>query len=168
MFSHSVMSYSLRLIDCSTSGISPGVCSNSWILSRWCHPNISPSVIPFSSCPQSFPPSESFPVSWLSVLGGQSIGVSASDLPMNIQGWSPLGWTGLISLLSKGLKSLLHLHSLKASVLQCSTFFMVQLSHLYMTTGKTIALIIQIFVGKVMSLLYNILSRFVTTFLPKI
>ena len=66
------------------------------------------------------------------------------------------------------LKSLPQHHSLKASVLWCSTFFMVQLSHPYPTTGKTIALIIQIFVGKVMSLLYNILSRFVTTFLPKI
>ena len=74
--------------------------------------------------------------------GGQSIGVSASAsvLPMNIQDWFPLGWTGGISLLSKGLSSLLQLHSSKVSIFQCSTFFIVQLSHPYMTTGKTIAL----------------------------
>ena len=85
--------------------LSPGVCSNSYLLSWWCHPTISPSATPFSSCPQSFPAWGSFPVSWLSTSGGQSIGASAlaSVLPMNIQGWFPLGWTGLISLLSKGL-----------------------------------------------------------------
>ena len=146
MFSHSVMSYSLWLTDCSTPGISPGVCSNSWILSQWCHPTISPSVVPFSSCPQSFPASESFLVSWLSVLGGQSIRVSASVLPMHIQGWFPLGWTGLISLLSKGLKSLLQQHNLKKSILWCSAFFMVHLSCLYMTTGIAIALTIHLMV----------------------
>ena len=101
--------------------------------------------------------------------GGQSIGASASAsvLPMNIQGWFPLGVTGLISLLSKGLsKSLLQYHSSKASVRQDSAFFIVQLSHLFMTTGKTLALTIQTFVGKVMSLLFNILSRCVIAFLP--
>ena len=78
-------------------------CSNSCPLSQWCHPTISSSVIPFSSCPQSLP--ESFPMSQLFAWGGQSIGVSASAsvLPMNIQDWFPLGLTGLISLLSKGL-----------------------------------------------------------------
>ena len=83
----------------------PGVCSDSYPLSRWCHPTISSSVIPFSSCPQSFPASGSFPMSWLFASGGQSVGASAlvSVLPMNIQGWFPLGLTGLISLLSKGL-----------------------------------------------------------------
>ena len=83
---------------------------------------------------------------------------------MNIQGWFLLGLTGLISLLSKGLSrvsSLLQRHNLKASILQCSAFLMVHLSHPYMTTGKTIAWTIQTFVGKVMSLLFNILSRFV-------
>ena len=71
-------------------------------LSRWCHPTISSSVVPFSSCPQSFPVSGSFPMSQLFASGGQSIGVSAltSVLPMNTQDWSPLGWTGWISLLS--------------------------------------------------------------------
>ena len=81
------------------------VYSNSCPLSRWCHATISSSVTPFSSCPQSFPASGSFPMSQLFTLGGQSIGISASAsvLPMNIQGWFPLGLTGWISLLSKGL-----------------------------------------------------------------
>ena len=83
----------------------PGVHSNSRPSSRWCHPAISSSVVPFSSCPQSLPASESFPMSQLFAWGGQSIGVSASAsvLPMNTQDWSPLGWTGWISLQSKGL-----------------------------------------------------------------
>ena len=79
-----------------------GVCSNSCPLSWWCNLTISSSVTPFS-CPQSFPASGSFPVSWLFASGGQSIDASASVLPMNIQGWFPLGLTSLISLLSKGL-----------------------------------------------------------------
>ena len=82
----------------------PGVYSNPCPLSRWCHPTISSSVFPFSSFPQSFPASGSFPVSQFFTSGGQSIGVSASAsvLPMNTQDWFPLGWTGWISLLSKG------------------------------------------------------------------
>ena len=93
--------------------------------------------------------------------GGQSIGVSASTsvLPMNIQDSFPLGWAGWT------LKSLLQHHSSKASILQHSAFFLVQLSHPYMTTGKTIALTRWTFAGKVMSLLFNILSRFVIAFL---
>ena len=84
---------------------SPRVHSNSHPLSRWCHSAISSSVIPFSSCPQSLPASESFPMSQLFAWGGQRIGVSTltSVLPMNTQDWSPLGWTGWISLQSKGL-----------------------------------------------------------------
>ena len=111
------------------------------------------SVVPFSSCPQSLPASGSFQMSQLFTWGGQSIGVSASAsvLPMNTQGWFPLGWTGWISLLSKGL---LQHHSSEASIFWCSAFFMVQLSHPYMTTGKTIALTRLTFVGKVMSLLF--------------
>ena len=83
----------------------PGVYPNSCPSSRWCHPAISSSVVPFSSCPQSLPASGSFPVSQLFAWGGQSTGVSASAsvLPMNTQDWSPLGWTGWISLQSKGL-----------------------------------------------------------------
>ena len=94
-------------MDCSTPGsppsLSPGVCSTSCPLSWWCHPTISSSVIPFSSCLQSFPASGSFPVSQLFTSGGQNIGVSAwaSVLPLNIQDWSPLGLTGLLSLQSK-------------------------------------------------------------------
>ena len=85
----------------------PRVYSNSCLSSRWCHPAISSSVIPFSSCPQSLPASGSFPKSQLFTSGGQSIGVSASAsiLPMNTQDWSPLGWTGWISLQSKGLST---------------------------------------------------------------
>ena len=83
----------------------PGVYTNSCPLNRWCHPTISSSVIPFSSCPQSFPASGSFPMSQLFASGGQSIGVSASTsvLPVNTQDWFPLGWTGWISLQSKRL-----------------------------------------------------------------
>ena len=110
-------------------------------------------------------------MSWLFTSGGQGIGASASVsvLPVNNQGWFPFGLTGLISLQSKGLSGvfLLQHHSLKASVLQRSAFFMVQVSHPYMTTGKTIALTIQTFVGKVMSLLFNMLSRFAIVFLPR-
>ena len=119
--------------------------------------------------PQSFPASGSFPMNQLFTSGGQSIGVSASTsvLPMNTQDWSPLGWTDWISLQSKGLSSLLQHHSSKASILWHSAFFTVQLSHPYMTTGKNIALTRQTFVGKIMSLLFNMLSRLVITFLPR-
>ena len=98
---------------------------------------------------------------------GQSIGasISASVLPMNIQDWFPLGLTGFICLQSKGLLYLLQHHSSKALILQCSAFFMVQLSCAYMTTGKIIALTIWTFVSKVMSLIFNMLSRFVIAFL---
>ena len=101
--------------------------------------------------------------------GGENIGASASASvsPVNIQGWFPLGWTGLSSLQSKGLLSLLQHQTSKASVLWCSAFFIVQLSHPYTTTGKAIALTRQTFVGKIMSLLFNMLSRFVIAFLPR-
>ena len=109
-FSHSVVSNSLwphglwhTMPPCPSP--TPGVNSNSCPLSQWCHPTISSSVIPFSSCLQSFPASGSFPMSQFFASGGQSIGASASAsvLPMNIQDWFPLGLTGLISLLFKGL-----------------------------------------------------------------
>ena len=107
----------------------PGVYSNSCPLSQWCHPAISSSVIPFSSCPQSLPVSESFPMSQLFAWGGQSTGVSASAsvLPVNIQDWFPLGKFFFFAVQGT-LKSLLQHHSLKASILWCSAFFMVQLS----------------------------------------
>ena len=121
----------------------PRVYSNSCPLSRWCHPTISSSVIPFSSCPQSFRASGSFQMSQLFASGGQSIGVSAStsDLPVNTQDWSPLGWTGWISLQSEGtLNSLLQHHSSQSSILWCSAFFMVQLSYPYMIVPKKLKL----------------------------
>ena len=129
----------------------PGACSNSCPSSQWCRPTTSFSVIPFSSCLQSFPASGSFQMSQFFASGGQRIGVSASAsiLPMNIQDFFPLGWTGWISLQSKGLSRVLQHHSSKASVLWHSAFFIVQLSHPYMTTGKTIALTRRTFVGNV-------------------
>ena len=110
LFSLSVVSDSLQprglqhvRLPCPSPSL--GACSNSCPLSWWCRPTISFSVVPFSSCPQSFPASGSFPVSQLFASGGQSIGVSASTavLPMNTQDWSPLGWIGWISWQSKGL-----------------------------------------------------------------
>ena len=143
-FTHSVVSNSLwphglqhnRLACLSPT---PRACSNSYLLCRWCHMTISSSVIPFSSYLQSFPASGSFQMSQFFTSGGQRIGVSAlaSVFPMNIQDWFPLGLTGLISLQPKELsKSLLQLHSSKVSILWSSAFFIIQLSHPYMTTGK--------------------------------
>ena len=120
-----------------------------------------PSVVPFS-CLQSFPASESFPISQFFTSGGQSIGVSdsASVLPMNSGLISfRMDWLDLLAVQGTP-KSLLQHHSSKASILQCSAFFIVQLSHPYMTTGKTIALTRWTFVCKVMSLLFNMLSSF--------
>ena len=110
----------------------PGAYPNSCPLSQWCHPTISSSVIPFSSCPQSFPASQSFQMSQLFASRGQSIGVSASASvpPMNTQDWSPLGWTDLLAVQGT-LKSLLQHHSSKASILWHSAFFIVRLSHPY-------------------------------------
>ena len=171
-FSGSVMSESLRpyglehVLPCLSP--SPRACANSCPLCWWYHPTISSSVIPFSFCLKSYPASGSFPMSRLFALGGQNIGASASVLPMNIQDWFPLGLTGWSPCCQrKSLKSLLQHHSSKASILWHSAIFMVQLSHPYMTTGKTIVLTIQTFVDKVMSLLFNTLSRFVTTVLPR-
>ena len=103
--SHSLWPHGLQHAKLPLPSQSPRVCSNSCPLSQWCHPTISSFVIPFSSCIYSFPASGSFLISQLFASGGQSIGVSASVsvLPMNIQDWFPLGLTGLISLLSKGL-----------------------------------------------------------------
>ena len=125
--------------------------------------------MPFS-CLQSFPASGSFQMSRFFASGGWSIGAlaSASVLPVNSQNWFPLGWTGLISLQSKRLSRVFpQHHSSKESILECSAFFIVQFSYPHMTTGKTIALTRWTFVGKVMSLLYNLLSRSVIAFLPR-
>ena len=150
--------------------LSPWTWSNSCPSSRWCHPAISSCVVPFSSCPQSLLASGSFPVSQFFTSGGQSIGVSgsASVLPMTIQDWFPLGWTGWISLQSKGLSRVF-----SSTKVQKHQFFgtqlslWVQLSHPYMTTGKTTGLTRWTTVGKVMPLLFNKLSRLVIAFLPR-
>ena len=151
--------------------------SNSCPLSQWCHPTISSSVVPFSSCLQSFPVSGSFPMSQLFASSHQRIGVSASAsvLLMNIQDWIHLGWTGWISPCSprdsQESSPTPQFKNISSSVLsfiygpiltsihdywknQSIAFFMVQLSHPYMTTGKTRALTRWTFVGKVMSLLF--------------
>ena len=129
-FSHSVVSNSLQPHEsqharppCPSPTL--GVHSNSCPSSRWCHPAISSSVVPFSSCPQSLPASGSFPMSQLFAWGGQSIGVSVSTsvFPMNTQNWSPLGWTGWISLQSKGLSRLF-----SNTTVQKLKFFGTQLS----------------------------------------
>ena len=142
--SNSLQPHGLQHTRLSCPSLTPRACSNPCPSSWWCHPTISSFVDPFSYHLQSFPASGSFQMNQLFASGGQSIGVSTSTsvLPMNIQDWSPLGWNGWISLQSKGLKSLLQYHSSKAPILQRkrSAFFMVQLSHPYMTTGKTIAL----------------------------
>ena len=116
-FSRSVVSDSLRPHELQHArppcpSPAPGVHSNSRPSSQWCHPAISSSVVPFSSCPQSLSASESFPMSQLFAWGGQSIGVSAlaSVLPKNTQDWSPLEWTGWISLQSKGLSTVFSLN----------------------------------------------------------
>ena len=103
----------------------PGAYSNSYPSSWWCHPTISSAVVPFSSCLQSFPASGSFPMNWFFPSGGQSIGpsASASVLPMNIQDWFPLGWTGWISLQSKGLSRVF-----SNTTVQKHQFFSTQLS----------------------------------------
>ena len=139
----------------------PGVYSNSCPLSRWCHPSISPSVVPFSSCFQSFLASGSFQRSQFLASGGQSIGVSASNEHSGLI--FRMDWLDLLAVQGT-LKSLLQHHSSKASILQCSAFFIVQLSHPCKTTGKTVALTRRTFVGKVMSLLFNTLPRLVISF----
>ena len=154
-FSPSVVSDSLRPHESQharppCSSPTPRVYSNSCPLSRWCHPAISSSVIPFSSCTQSLPASGSFPVSQLFAWGGRSIGVSASasGLPMNTQDWSPIGWTGWISLQSKGLSRVFSNTTVQKHQFLGAQLFTVQLSHPYMTTGKTIGLTRWTFVGQ--------------------
>ena len=143
-------------------------------LSVCCHPTISSSVLPFSTRLQSFSASRSFPMSQLFMSGGQSIEASPSVSvpPMNIQGLFPSGLTGLISLLSKGLSRVFSSTTVGRHQFFGAQPFLwsdshIHLLHPYMTTGKTIALNIWAFVGKVISLLFNMLSRFVLAFLSK-
>ena len=162
-FSRSVVSDSLRPRGLQNAKFpcpspTPRTYSNSCLSSRWCHPTISCSVIPFSSRLQSFPASGSFPRSQFFASGGQSIGISAlaSAFPMNIQDWFPLGWTGLISLQSKGLARVF-----SNTIVQKHQFFSTQLSLLpnshirtWLLEKPSIALTRRTFVDKVMSLLF--------------
>ena len=171
-FSRSVVSNSLWAHELQPPCPSPPprVHLNSRPSSQWCHPAISSSVVPLSSCPQSLPASESFPMSQLFAWGGPKYwSFSFSIIPSKeIPGliFFRMGYLDLLAVQGT-LKSLLQHHSSKASILRHSAFFTVQLSHPYMTTGKNIALTRRTFVGKVMSLLLNMLSRLVITFLPR-
>ena len=169
--SHSIVSDSLRSYETQHTSPScpsptPGVHSNSCPSSRWCHPAISSSVIPFSSCPQSLPASGSFPVSQLCMRWPKYWSFSFSISPSSEHPGLifRMDWLDLLAVQGT-LKSLPQHHSSKASILQCSAFFTVQLSHPYTTTGKTTALTRRTFVGKVISLLFSMLSRLVITFL---
>ena len=138
----------------------PGACSNSCPLRRWCHPSISSSVAHFSSCPHSFPVSGLF--HWVGLLHqvAKVLELQLQHNPSNDQDWFPLGLTGLISLLSKGLSRVF-----SSTTILKHHFFSAQLSHPYMTTGKIIVLTTCSFVGKAMSLLFHTQSRFVIAFL---
>ena len=149
---------------------SPKVCPNSRPLHQWCHQAISSSDTLFSFSPPSFPASGTFLMSWLFVSNDQITGVLASEsvFPMSIEDWVPLRLTGLISLQSKGLSGVFSSTTVQTpSILWCLAFITVQLSQLYVITGETTALTIWIFVGRAMSLLFNTLSRFVISFLPR-
>ena len=167
-FSHSVVSNSLRPHESQHTGL-PVYHQLPEFTQIHIHrvgDGISSSVIPFSSCPQSLPASESFPMSmrW-SKYWSFSLSISPSNEHPGLISFR-MGWLDLLAV-QGALKSLLQHHSSKASVLQCSAFFTVQLSHPYITSGKTIALTRRTFVGKVMSLLLNMLPRWVITFLPR-
>ena len=168
------MSDYLWPMDYSTPGssvlhLSPEVCSNSYPLSRWCYLINLFSASPFYFCLQFFPASGTFPMSQLFPSSGQSIAASVSEsvLPMNIQEWFPLGLTGLISFLSKELSGVFSSTTVQKHQLFSSRPSSWSNSHICTTTGKITVLTIQIFVGKVMSLLFNMLSEFVAAFLPR-
>ena len=168
-FSRSVMSHKLQYTRPPCPSPTPRVHSKSHPSSQWCHPATSSSVVPFSSCPQSLPASESFPVSQLFTWGGQSTGLLAlaSFLPKNTQGWSPSEWAGWISLQSKGLSRVF-----SNTTVEKHQFFGAQLyshsnSHIHTWLLEKKALTRRTFVCKVMSMLLNMLSRLVITFLPR-
>ena len=173
-FSHSVVSDSLRPHESQHArppwpSPTPGVHSDSHPSSQWCHPAISSSVIPFSYCPQSLPATVFSKDLTLRMRWTNYWSFSFSIIPSKeIPGLISFRMDCLDLLAVQGtLKSLLQHHTSKASILRHSAFFTVQLSHPYMTTGKTIALTRWNFVGKVMSLLFNMLSRLVINFLPR-
>ena len=162
--SESLWPYGLQHARLPCPSPTPRVYSNSCPLSWWCHPINASSVKTHSPALSLSQHQGLFQWVTSSLLNGKSIAVYAPAIifPVNIEGWFPSWLTGLIC-----LPSSLHHNNLKTSIIWHSAFFMVQLSHPYMTTGKTIALIIRTFVGKVMSLLFNRLARLVITFLPK-
>ena len=172
-FSCSVVSHSLRPHESQHArppcqSATPRVHSDSRPSNQWCHPAISFSVVPFSSCPQSLPASGSFNEAVLCITWPKywtfSFSISSSNEYSGLISFR-MHWFDLLAVQGT-LKRLQH-HSSKVSILQCSAFFIVQFSHPYMTTGKTIALIRWTFVGKVIFLLFNMLSRLVITFLPR-
>ena len=167
--SHSLWPHGLQHSRPPCPSPTPRAYSNSCLLSQWCHPTISPSVIPFSSCLQSFPASGFFPMSQLFSSGGQSIGVSASTsvLPMNIQDWFPLGWTGLV-FQSKGLSRVF-----SNTKIQKHQFFGTQLSlqfnshiHTWLLEKPQLWLYGPLW-AKWYLCFFNTLSRFVVAFLPR-
>ena len=167
VMSDSLQPHGLQLTRLPCPSPTHGACSNSCPSSWWCHPTTTSSAVPFSFCLQSFPASDLF--QWVSSLHPKCWSFSFNTSPSN-------EYSGLISfrtdwldfLAVQGiLKSLLQHHSSKASILRCLAFFIIQLSHPYMTTGKTIALTRQTFVSKGMSLLFKMLSRLVIAFLPR-
>ena len=174
LFSPSVVSNSLRPHGLQHASVpcpspTPGAYSKSCPLRQWCQPTISSSVVPFSSSLQPFPASGSFPVSRFFPSGAQRIGVSAlaSVISMNIQGWYHLRLTGLISLLSKGLSGVF-----SSTTVQRHPFFgslpsLWSSSHIHMWPWEDRSLVYWTVVGRVMSLLFNTLSRFVMAFLPR-
>ena len=173
-FRRSVVSDSLRPHELQHTRLpcpspTPGVHSDLRPSSQWCHPAISSSVIPFSSCPQSLPAwvfskESALHMRWPKYWSFSFSIIPSKEIPGLIS--FRMDWLDLLAVQGT-LKSLLQHHSLKASTLRCSAFYTVQLSHPYMTTGKTIALTRWTFVGKVMSLLFNMLCRLVITFLPR-
>ena len=173
-FSRSVVSDSLRPHELQHArlrcpSLSPWVHSDSHPSSPWCHPAISSSVVPFSSCPQSLPASvfsneSTLHMRWPKYWSFSFSIIPSKEIPELIS--SRMDWLDLLAV-QVTFKSLIQHHSSKVSILQHSAFFTVQLSHPYMTTGKTIALNRWTFVGKVMSLLFKTLSRLVITFLPR-
>ena len=165
--SDSLRAYELQYARPPCPAPTPRVHANSCPLSRWCYPAISSSVVPFSSCFQSFPASETFPSLFMRwpKYWSFNFSISPSNEHPGLISFR-MDWLDLLAVQGT-LKSLLQHHSSKLSILQRSAFFTVQLSHPYMTTGKTIALTRWTFGGKVMSLFLNMLSRLVITFLPR-
>ena len=167
--SNSLWAHRLKHARLPCPSLSPRACSNSCPLSWWCHPTISSFVVSFSFCLQSLPASGSFQMSQFFASGGQRIGVSASAsvLPMNIQDWFPLGWTGLIFLQSKGLSRVFSNTTVQKHQFFGAQSFLWSNSHIHIWLLEKPWLTRWTFVGKVISLFFNMLSRFVMAFLPK-